>query len=128
MQKFNSQLLFIFVIGSFLLTVSCRKKIEREYEITDPVSAHCQNGILDADEIGLDCGGANCEPCSQYEADCTLPDDKVKMFYTSGIAETIDIIDTSIDSVASSKWVFTATIDDSGLEYFEITFPSNLKL
>lgn len=29
---------------------------------------HCNNGFVDADETGLDCGGADCEPCQG----CTL--------------------------------------------------------
>ncbi|MFC1687552.1 hypothetical protein ACFL0L_03160 [Patescibacteria group bacterium] len=31
---------------------------------------HCTNGILDADEEGLDCGGVDCPACSPQTGDC----------------------------------------------------------
>ncbi len=34
------------------------------YDVCVP-APHCSNGVLDADEEGLDCGGADCEPCPE---------------------------------------------------------------
>lgn len=33
-------------------------------ERTPPHPEHCLDGVLDADEIGIDCGGDHCAPCA----------------------------------------------------------------
>lgn len=40
----------------------------------DMACTHCQNGVMDADETGIDCGGADCAPCSTCLIDATNGD------------------------------------------------------
>ncbi len=34
---------------------------------------HCNNGVMDADEEGVDCGGVDCEPCNSGSCDIPSP-------------------------------------------------------
>jgi len=43
-----------------LLFVQCTDEISNNIIIPDPT---CTDGIQNGDEVGIDCGGSNCEPC-----------------------------------------------------------------
>ncbi|MBC6998330.1 DUF4856 domain-containing protein [Cytophaga sp. FL35] len=46
---------------STLLLTSCSS--DDEGNNIDPIAATCDDGIMNGDETGVDCGGANCTPC-----------------------------------------------------------------
>ena len=62
----------IIFTSTLYLLFSCNK--ERDvltWDDYNPAPVHCTNGILDSNELGIDCGG-NCDPCDQLTPPCTL--------------------------------------------------------
>ena len=46
--------------------------IDSNCECHGTISASCDDGIMNGDEEGIDCGGTNCAPCSAPDAVCGL--------------------------------------------------------
>lgn len=63
------------IVVSFILLVRCTDK-----ELYEPIKImypdHCSNGIVDGDEIGVDCGG-ECAPCGTIAAPCNPDTNKI---------------------------------------------------
>lgn len=109
------------LIALLFVTFSCRKKTEREVIKIDSIDEyHCYNNSFDEDELGLDCGGQDCEPCQVNAAPCTLPDNEMYI-YTNAMFETKSFTSTSIDST-SNGLVFYAYTDGSTSYYLKLSF------
>jgi hypothetical protein len=78
------------VAFSLLLLIRCTDK-----ELYEPIKKiypdHCSNGIIDGDELDVDCGG-ECAPCGTITAPCN-PDTNIVTFdsctYMAGFPNTI---------------------------------------
>jgi hypothetical protein len=116
---------FIVSIGlltTLLLGNGCRKKVEREELANGNIVAHCSNYIMDADEIGTDCGGIDCDSCATNTPPCTLPENKLRMLHGPTI-QNLNLYNKSY-SVVESHWVFIAYTDAGNDEYIKFDFPS----
>ncbi len=103
--------IFLFILGISVLFVSCRKKELRDVETTETAGAqHCSNFVKDADELGVDCGGADCDPCQQDTLPCNIPDNKVRCLEASTVT-TESLINQS-HGYLGNNYVFRAYTGD----------------
>lgn len=56
-------------------TGGCNNSWTTQCVEVDGLVAHCTNGVQDADETGVDCGGADCPSCSLGGGSCTDNED-----------------------------------------------------
>lgn len=110
------------VICTGVMFSACRKKIEREEATAPEFAEHCYNGIRDYDEIGTDCGGADCDTCVENTPPCTLTDNRLRMQHGPAI-QNLTLYEKS-KSTVGSHWFFRAYTDASNLEYIEFEFLS----
>jgi hypothetical protein len=83
------------VLAISVILVSCRKKDLREVPTLETIGAvHCLNGVLDSNEVGLDCGGPDCGPCTQTTVPCALNSDEIYYLESPSYA-TKSFINTS---------------------------------
>ena len=113
------------LIAVLLLTtigfVSCRK--ETPFELTngmEEVGLTCSNGILDANEDGVDCG-PECTPCALSLASCSLTNNQFSESFTTTITTSFSTGQV-VASTTSGYLVLTAT---SGNKYVKVTFSSS---
>ncbi len=95
------------LIIATLVLAGCRKMVLREVD-TDFSDEHCSNGILDADEIGEDCGGEDCAACVQTSAPCTLDSNTIYGFVNGPFLNDYPFIDHELDTTTDSFWRFKA--------------------
>lgn len=102
----------LWVIPILAITLSsCRKKVVRDVPTANSIGAlHCMNGVQDEDEVGLDCGGADCDQCSQLDAPCTLNDNEI--YYLESVIYTTDAFINQTYSVSTSGSTFRAYTAD----------------
>lgn len=117
------------LIASLFFTFSCRKKAEREVDnkIDSLSEAHCYNGYIDEDELGVDCGGQECEPCALNPAPCNNSDNELYIF-TGSIYDNKSITSVEIDTTNSGGIVFYGYTDNSSSYYLRVSFPSKLDI
>lgn len=112
------------LLATFFIVSACRKKTEREVqnEIDSLSEAHCYNGILDVDELGEDCGGEQCEPCTANPAPCNNSDNELYI-YEGFVYDSKTITSTEVDSTNSGGIVFYGYTDGSSSYYLRVSFP-----
>jgi hypothetical protein len=110
------------LLSTLLLGNGCRKKVEREELANGNIVTHCSNYIMDADEIGTDCGGADCDSCITNAPPCSLPDNKLRMLH-GPIIKNLNLYNKS-SSIVGTHWVFRAYIDPDDSEFIEFDFPN----
>lgn len=64
----NNKLLFLILLFLTITSSSCNDDDDKEPPPPPPIS-NCENLEKDADEKGIDCGGATCEPCHDVIVD-----------------------------------------------------------
>jgi hypothetical protein len=106
---------------TMLLVNSCRKQEDVILPNNSKIIAEtCSNGVKDANEYGVDCGGPDCGDCTLSVANCSLflYDNEVE--YTSFPTSTYS--STVISStIVSGKLV----INSGGTAPIKFTFPSS---
>ena len=125
----NYKIVFVATLTLLTCTVifsACRKKILREEATLPTVVEHCSNSIMDEDELGTDCGGAECDSCLANIPPCELPENRLRMLHGPFI-QNLTLYNTS-HSIVGSHWFFRAYTDESDLEYIEFEFPSKPNL
>ena len=111
-------LIFLFLISTTCFS-SCRKKVLREVATIETIGPiHCTNGVFDEDEIGLDCGGLDCDSCIQLVAPCTLNTDEI--VYYNGLSTTTKSFTTKSMTVNGSSYSFIAYT--SPTDYLQLVF------
>ena len=115
-----------FFLSLFLVIIlagSCRKKELRDVTTLEDLGIiHCSNGVIDEDELGLDCGG-ECEPCVELTAPCTLNDNEIKIFQGFTGVETLTFTDEKTLEIDQFNGSYIFKAYTSGWEYIRITFP-----
>lgn len=108
-----------FVMLSTLILAGCRKK----EAVTLPengvlVEAHCNNGVRDSDEDGVDCG-PSCVPCALSIADCGGISPTDNTFQTTSGANLTFSSGTVVASTSTGVLTITGTVGGS---YVKATF------
>src|SRR5690606_37508667 len=104
LKLFVMKKIYFLIILFSVFIVSCRKYIKQE---EGNVKYHCVNNVQDFDEIGIDCGGQDCEPCNQTISSCSLPDNELKI-KIGAYVNTLEIINHEIDTSDFPYWTFRA--------------------
>ena len=100
-----------FSIAISLLVVACRKKILRDVN-PDVTLNHCINSIMDGDELGVDCGGAECGTCDQAMVPCTLGTNEL-IISTNGVTYNTKILINETLDTTGGTWDFKAYTNPS---------------
>jgi hypothetical protein len=110
------------IFFSFLLILwSCRKEEPVKLPENGIIGeAHCSNGIMDADEDGIDCG-PSCEPCILSIADCGIAPVNNTFKTTGGVNLNFQPVNVT-SSVSTGVLVITAT---SGASFVRVTFAND---
>lgn len=121
----NYYLLSIIFIFPLFLVFSCHKedpvKLPSNGELG--IITSCNNGIMDGDEIGIDCGGP-CGPCDLSQAgDCTImySNDESKVKSNDAVASVP--FDNNTSSIVNGK--YTAIATNSVGDSIIFTFPDS---
>lgn len=96
-KKILAALLFLILISS------CTKRELRTFQY--PLPEHCYNDVMDANEIGTDCGG-DCDDCEQKIPNCSLDSNEITI-QLNGIDSSMSFIDCSV-SASEYYYYFTA--------------------
>lgn len=104
-------------IGLSILIFSCRKLVQRDVDV-DSTDQHCSNYTMDGDELGLDCGGADCATCVQTVLPCTLVANEFE-FYNGWSLSNLTFTNQSLDT-STGYWVFSA--ETNANDYILIRF------
>jgi hypothetical protein len=108
---------------TMVFTVGCRKKTPLELrDGTIESSYTCSNGIIDANEDGVDCG-PDCTPCLLSLADCGLPlvNNQFSESFTTTVTTNFTTGQVSA-STASGSLVIEGT---TGGKFVRVTFSSS---
>ena len=104
-----------------LIFISCRKKIEREYDsVAEAGPLHCQDGLFNEDELGTDCGGVECSECVENPAPCLNTNNKIYLFL-GPVAQTKSVTSTEVTE-NSGTYTYTAYTGGGTLNYLRLTF------
>lgn len=118
MKKFS-----IFLALLLLFSVSCRKKVERDYKLVSNAGPlQCSNLIFDGDELGTDCGGADCATCEVNEAPCINPNNKIYI-HNGVVGQTFSVTSTAT-SQTNGSWTFNAYTGGGTSKYLQLIFGS----
>lgn len=102
---------FLFSIGLTILIFSCRKLVVRDVN-PDLTLDHCINSTMDGDEMGVDCGGAECGTCDQTMVPCTLDTNVLKISTNGFTLNTKTLINETLDTTGGT-WEFMAYTNPS---------------
>ena len=116
----NGLILFVMII---LVTVSCRKKEERDYNLVSNAGPlDCSNLVFDGDELGTDCGGSECSACELNEAPCNNTSNKTYI-HNGVMGQTFSV--TSTESLLENEaWIFNAYTGGGTTKYLHVMFGS----
>jgi len=106
-----------FSVIAIILFTGCRKLVLRDVD-TNIADQHCSNYVFDADELGLDCGGADCAACVQTTLPCTLSQNEFE-FYNGWSLSNLTFSNQALDT-STGFWTFTA--ETSSTNYIVIRF------
>lgn len=105
------------VVSIQLLTTTCRKNKElelEEYYDQSFADSLCYNDIMDANELGEDCGGP-CEPCMEFDLPCEPESNIIDI----EVYSPWPVVEIEVDTLVGN-WVFKAFTVDGG--HFRFTF------
>lgn len=112
-------------IVSITIMIACRKETPLElYPGLEETSATCQNGVMDGNEDGIDCGTLTCTPCNlSHSISCSnesFTDNQIYVTLSGGTTTDFESAEVT-SSTASGKLVITAT---KGNKTLRATFSS----
>lgn len=111
---------------SALVLAGCRKMVLRDVD-TNFTDQHCSNGLMDADEIGVDCGGADCAECTQTVVPCTLDTNIINGFVNGPLYNDYAFIDHELDTTTDSFWRFKAWTNATNYLYLRFNGRPNIE-
>ena len=118
----------LFIVAIALINAGCLKKEKRDGDYAlDLGGVHCQNNIMDENELGTDCGGS-CAPCEQNKAPCSLADNTLNIQNETGSLETKTLVSSNVDTLQNGNVQFTATLDNSNNGVIQLTFNQRINL
>jgi hypothetical protein len=124
----NFLLIVALLFLNALMNAGCLKKEKREGDYAiDLGGVHCQNNIMDANELGTDCGGS-CAPCEQNKAPCTLAPNTLYIQNETGSLEAKELVTSNIDTLENGHLQFLATLDNSINGLIQLTFNQKINL